>query len=232
MKKLLVTMLVAAGAWAQPETPPPPKVIELKHASAVRIRESGVLHPFIQQMNIDPNGRIVVLTALTAQKLTAAEELLRRLDVPQKNVELTFHVIAAGAAAPGSGNPIPTDLESVLKQLRTTFAFPSYRVLETAVVRTRDGSDGEVGGNVPGLGLYNIHFRPIRVTEGSPLQVRLDDLRLRHYTLVSRGEKLTSTDEGLINADIDVKEGQKVVVGKSTIRDSALFLVVSARVTD
>jgi hypothetical protein len=236
MNKLLTAVLVSSGVlYAQAPPPgewPPPKIIELKHAAAERIRSSSVLAPFVQSVNLDPSGRYLVITAMTAQKLTAAEELIKRLDVPLKNVELTFHLVAGGAATAAGTNQIPAGLESVVKQLRSTFSFPSYRVLDTAIIRTRDGSDGEVGGTIPGFGSYIIRFKPIRLSEGTPWQVRLDELMLRQRIVTGVVEKQIQTDDAFIKADVDVKDGQRVVVGKSTLRDAALFLVVSARVMD
>jgi hypothetical protein len=231
MKKLLVTLVTAAAAVCAQE-PPAPKVIELKHASAERIRSSSVLRPFVHSVELDPSGRYLVISAQTAARLTAAEELIKRLDVPLKNVELTFHIVAGGPAQSGTGTPIPAELEGVVKQLRSSFSFPSYRLLETAFVRTRDGSDGLVSGKLAQDGKYDIRFRPIRVTEGTPAQVRLDELQLRQHFLVGQTEKAPITDDAFVKADIDVKEGQKVVVGKATLRENALFLIVSANVID
>ncbi|HVN83075.1 MAG TPA: hypothetical protein VMW38_29095 [Terriglobia bacterium] len=46
-------------------------------------------------------------------------------------------------------------------------------------------------------------------------------------------DNCTYIDTG-INTDLDVREGQKVVVGKATVDNSnnALFLVLTARVVD
>ena len=234
MLKLLVTVVttaIAASAQAPPDWPPP-KVIEMRNVSAARIRDSGVLNPFIQQLNVDPNGRFVVVTAATAQKLAAAEELLRRLDVAPKNVELTFQLVAGGGVGVTAANGMPTDLELVVKQLRASFPFPSYRLLDTAMVRTRDGSDGSVQGMLPTGAFYSINFQPIRVADDSPKQVRVNGLRLRQYIVTGRTDKGNVTEDAYVTADIDVKEGQKAVVGKSTMRDTAIFLIVSARIIE
>jgi hypothetical protein len=233
LRSLAAILISAIVASAQtPAEWPPPKMVELKHVSPGRIKDSGVLNPFIQSLNVDPNGRFVVITAMTAQKLAAAEELLRRLDVAPRNVELMFHIVAGGAATQATGNTLPSDLEPVVKQLRSSFPFPAYRLLDTAMVRTRDGSDGSIDGSLPTGARYSIAFQPIRVTEESPRQVRINNLRLRHYFVTGRTEKGNITEDAYVTADIDVKEGQKAVVGKSTMRDTALFLVVSARVVD
>lgn len=232
MLRVLVTFLIAAGVLAAQA--PEPKVFELKHASAERIRSSGVLIPFVHRVDMDPSGRYLVVHATNAANLKAAEELIKRLDVPLKNIELTFHIVAGGPppAPPGTGMPVPAELEPVVKQLRSSFPFASYRLLETAMIRTRDGSDGNVSGKLADGTRYDIRFKPIRVTDGSPAQVRLDELQLRQYFIVTRTDKSTHTDDAYVKADINVKEGQKVVVGKSTLRESALFLIVSARVID
>jgi hypothetical protein len=234
MLKVLVPVVVAAIA-ASAQTPPEwpaPRVIELRHVSAARIRDSGVLNPFIQQLNVDPNGRFVVVTATTAQKVAAAEELLRRLDIAPKNVELTFHLVAGGGAGVAGANSMPADLDPVVKQLRASFPFGSYRLLDTAMVRTRDGSDGSVQGMLPTGAFYSINFQPVRIADDSPKQVRVNGLRLRQYIVTGRTEKGNITEDAYVTADIDVKEGQKAVVGKSTMRDAAIFLIVSARIVE
>ncbi|PYV91061.1 MAG: hypothetical protein DMG05_08330 [Acidobacteria bacterium] len=68
--------------------------------------------------------------------------------------------------------------------------------------------------------------------------IRIDNLRLRVDVPVKRATpsgpaEISGVDTG-INTNIDVREGQKVVVGKATIDGSnnALFLVLTAKVID
>jgi hypothetical protein len=103
-------------------------------------------------------------------------------------------------------------------------------------MRVRDGEGGELSGQLPGNVIYQIRCKPVRLAPGTPNLVRVDNLRMggRFPVVNAKGE--TNYLETGVNTDVDVKEGQEVVVGKSTMGDNAAFLVAflvaSARVLD
>ncbi len=82
---------------------------------------------------------------------------------------------------------------------------------------------------------YALQFRSARITSDEKGRVVwLDRLRLgAHVPIVGQSQNVTYTDVGIV-ADVDIREGQKVVVGKANMEgpDKALFLVVTAKIAD
>jgi hypothetical protein len=157
------------------------------------------------------------------------------MDVPRKNVELVFYIIAAGREDLTA--KLPGDLEPVVKQLRNTFTYPGYRVLESFATRLRDGSDRHEGsGTIPAVGSYSWVIPRMTVNPSEKGNViRLEALSFDFRTVEQRGsgtEKTTSFESARIASSLDVREGQKVVVGKSSYGGGAYFLVVTAKVVD
>ena len=190
--------------------------------------------------------------------LMLAEEIIKRYDVPKARppashdhgVELIAHILLAGPKG-SSGDALPADLEPVVKQLRSVFGFSDIRLLDGALVRGREARGFEVSGMLSGLiegpkmeGLsspstYNLRVKDISVEQGGKgKSVVLEDFRFKalvRYPVVSAGTSVQYqlTDLGF-NTDLNVLEGQKVVVGKTHIGEtnSALILVLSARVVE
>jgi hypothetical protein len=129
------------------------------------------------------------------------------------------------------------------QQLRNVFGVKSVRLLETVTIRSRENRPAETNGILPSLArledattFYAIRCRGVRVIPGEsgPGRIRLDDLRFSaKVPLVLANNSVSYNDIG-ITTDVDVREGQKVVVGKSTIDKAAqsIFVVVTAKVVD
>ncbi len=235
----------------------PVKIIEVRHADIDRLR--AVLTGIFQgDFKGDRTFRAMIVRA-PADRMPAIEDAIRRLDQPPpapsplKNVELTAYLVVASEQA-GSASNLPTELQPVIKQLRSTFSYQGYRLLDTLVLRTREDSAAEVSGVPPHTSekpgapppVYNFRFKSARVTSDEKGRV----IWLHEMRLGARVPIATTTVGGTgtnpvvnkqyqymdtgIAADVDIREGQKVVVGKANIEgpDKALFLVVSAKIAD
>jgi hypothetical protein len=154
---------------------------------------------------------------------------------------LTAYLLVAEQA--DTNVKLPADLQPVVKQLRSTFPnYEGYRLLETLVLRTREGGEAEVNGMAPGgkdalpPAIYNLRFRSARITSDEKGRVVwLSGMRLGVRVPIPTGpnNQFNYQDTGIM-ADVDVREGQKVVVGKANLQgpDKALFLVLAAKVID
>jgi len=248
MKKLYSLILMAvfcagsilADEWAT-------KVITIKHGNLTQIFRtitnllagSGVL--------ASTDGEHLILRG-NKDTVAGFEEVIKQLDVPpvvKKNIESTVYMIVASAQA--GSTPMPAELDPVLKQLKSVFPYKGYRVLDSFVIRSRDGEQGDTSGFVPPLPgtnvpagnkmIYTVRYH--RVTADGPdggRVVRFDQLKLgmKVPTSVDAKGSVSYADLG-ISTDVDVPEGKKVVVGKTSAvegSDGALILVISAKVVD
>ncbi|MBI4915110.1 MAG: hypothetical protein HY825_04625 [Acidobacteria bacterium] len=214
---------------------------DLKHARAQSV--AMVIGMFSGTTNVDIGARRVIWSGPPALA-PAIEDAVARLDVAPPvapSLELTFHILRAGVAE-GGGGSLPADLEGVAKQVRSVFAVTTVSLVETAMLRTSAGQHGRLGGRVKPWAQridqaeYSISFGEIQITEDAKgRSVRLPNLGfdLSIIVISSDGKARWNTKVNL-DTSIDVREGQKAVVGKASVdrTDDTILLVVTARTVD
>ena len=252
MRKLLLAVAVTAILHAQESGGgPAARIIQLKHTNAERIAEllgvftapgSGV------SVRIDRDLQRIIVHG-SPERVAMIEEFTRKLDVappPPKNIEVTVYMLAA-QQQPEAGS-IPDELAGVVKQLRGVFGLQGFRVLETMVMRGREGRGGEASGLMnPPKGddsqpsLYTFRYQRASISgEDKARTIRLDGVRFGGRIPVvsthvsTTGQKQWQYLDTGVNTDVDLREGQKVVIGKASIgaANATLFLVVSAKIVD
>jgi Bacterial type II/III secretion system short domain len=175
------------------------------------------------------------------ENIAAIEAALKRLDVaeaPKKDVELRLWVLVASNGEAAAGR-FPEDLKEAVAALKTTLTYRSYSLASSFVQRIRDGARGIHGEGVTELAPapsagdvqkkaggkamqleYQINSLSLEQGENGPATVKLDGFAL---SLVGGGRAQLKTD-------VTLRDGEKVVVGTSTVQDKGLVVVVSARV--
>jgi uncharacterized Zn-finger protein len=242
---LALMLLLPIGTWAQEkkEEPKPEqtsKVFEVRPGNVERI--TGALRNLVghDAVKTDRNlGMIVVRTQ--PELMPAVEQVVRRLDtaVPiPNNVEITVFLLEA-SREPAAGASIPAELQPTVAQLRNIFAYQNFQLLDTAVLRSRSMQTANVNGvlSVVSFGKdftlpYQVRLRPMVQTDDKARSIRIDDLRFATQVPVdSAGHPRVTAS---IEAEIDVREGQKVVVGKTGLEGTkrALILVLSGKIVD
>src|SRR5207253_5366977 len=142
-----------------------------------------------------------------------------------------------------TGTAVPAEIRDVIAQLKSTFTFKDYRMLDVLTLRTRAGSSADTTGILSGATnprLSNFSIRNATVSDDGGT-IRID--RMHAGLRIPIGPKEVPTplnnkpvtrmeymNTG-IDQDIDVKEGQKVVVGRASLEgpEKALFLILTAR---
>jgi hypothetical protein len=235
---LWIALAFAALAEAQDL---PPKIIPVRYADVNRLRNLVVTIPNVN-VKSDDQMRVLVVTG-RPDAVAAIEEMVKKLDLPPTaeptgpSFELTGYLVSG--ANQTRTDEVPADLGGVVKQLHSVFSYKSYRVMETLVMRaspTRPGynSDASTSGVLPGTNSeYNFGYRIATISAGPTRAIRLSQLYLNIHTPTSERDKegkIVTRDVG-IRTDVDLPEGQKVVVGKSNYSgaDDALILVLSVK---
>ena len=239
----LVVLSRPAQAQAQKQEPKGElvsKVFQLKHGDVNRI--VSALTPLLgygDSVKANPELKMVVVRTYK-ELIPAVDEVVRRLDVPTAapaNVELTVYLLQASQQAiPESA--IPAELQPTIKQLKGVFAYQGFRVLDTLIMRSRAGQSAETTG-VLSFGKdeaseYQFQCQPSVVSEDKTRLIRLDKLGFQTtvpYNIPGGGRNIR---RARISADVDVRKGQKVVVGKTGLEgpEKALILVVSGKVVE
>jgi hypothetical protein len=174
------------------------------------------------------------------ENIAAIEAALKRLDVaeaPRKDVELRLWVLVASNGETAAGR-FPEDLKEAVAALKTTLTYRSYSLAGSFIQRVRDGARGIHGEGVTELTPtpppgetqkkagkamqleYQIVSLSLEPGENGPAAIKLDGFGL---SLVGDGRAQLKTD-------VTLRDGEKVVVGTSTVQDKGLVVVVSARV--
>jgi hypothetical protein len=231
MKRLVIAaLLLAAPVLAQaPEKVQ--KLVTLKYIDPQAVQN------LIRMFNVDvwTNGQMkVVGLSGTKEKLAAAEEAIKQLDVPsaaQKNIELTVYFVVGTDQDKASGNPIPQELQATVTQLKSSFPFKFYGLLDVLSLRARSGVSAETSGQI---GSRITQFKVSSATlDADGTTIRLDRLHAGMRNPVQDGPgKITYVDTGISTDVVDVKEGQRLVIGRSSMDgpEKALFLVLIAKV--
>lgn len=153
------------------------------------------------------------------------------------NVEMTVYLISGSAQ--GGADDVPKDLESTVKQLHSVFAYKSYKLNESFLLRGRNlgylGSSTE--GILPGSGLrYHFGYSKLVVSGETPRMVHVDGLSLElgKPTGQFKEGKQVYDSVARINTHLDMGDGQKTVVGKSSINagGDALILVIVPKIVE
>jgi hypothetical protein len=180
------------------------------------------------------DGMKVMTISGSPANVAAAEAALKQLDVAPKNIELTVYFVAGGDNPQQlAGTAVPADVRDVIAQLKNAFTFKEYKMMDVLTLRTRAGSDAETSGligtgNPPRMTQFSIRSATI----GEDGTIRIDrmhaGLRIPFQREAGKVDYLTSG----IDQSIDVKEGQKIVVGRASLDgpEKALFLILTARV--
>ena len=247
MKQLfLISMLLAQFLAAQeqkrPEDAKPnvQKVFILKYADPNKV--AGLIGVF--GVRTYPNSDLHALAvAGSPEILPAIEDAIKRLDIPAagvQNIELTAYYLIGGDAENTPGSAPPKELESVVTQLKNSFAFKTYRLLDILALRTRTGRSADTSSNPgpvsPGSpsAVTQLHTGSLALSpDGTTVSVEGMKAGLRLPVPTGGGAGQFSYIDLGLNANVDIKEGQKVVVGRLSVnKDQALFLVLTARVVN
>jgi len=229
----------------------------------VRVENADFLELYNALATIIDGKGLALIESQQAIALTGSPEfiattkaIIARMDtpppapVPKRNIELTVYLLTAseqGATAPGEATP--DGLEEVITEMKKTFPYQDYRLWNTVFLRCRDGEDAESSGMLPGdadviqqvgSAMFKFRARRISIEAGAdPHLIHIDDLTVAAEIPMVQGSsgqvtRVSRHDIGL-STHVDVREGQKAVIGKANIDaagNAALFIVLTAEVVD
>ncbi len=213
-----------------------PRVFVLKYVEPNWIRT--LLFPYGAIVQTQDSLNSVAVRA-PAAVIDSIAQLIKQMDTPanaKKSVELTGYLILGTPVAVATADPIPPALKPVIDQLKNVLAYKSYSVVDTIIGRTMEGNRIEMNGSAartadaaPALTRYQLQLTPNVTGEGNSQSVRL----VVNFNGNMQGQNVREDNTPVgISSTLDIRVGQQVVVGKSTIRDYALILVMSTKLVD
>ena len=213
------------------------RVFELKHRDPADL--AVVLHPLgsgYRGATMSANREFRTISVRDfPENIAAIEAAVKRLDVVEAaktDIELRLWVLLASHNETG-GSRLPDDLKEAVGALKSALTYRSYALVGSFVERVRDGARGIRGEGVTDIGdpgeksarkamqlEYQINSLSLEPSEKGPATLRLDGF---YFTLAGGGRAQLRTD-------VTIRDGEKVVVGTSTVQDRGLVVVVSGRV--
>src|SRR5262249_8180115 len=239
MKRLLTLILLAAPFVFGAGEPAITRIFQLKYADPQLIVR--LVAPSAVRIDSDRQLKAVSVTA-SKEAFPEIEQLIARFDVPPppvRNIEVTIYLMSA-LNTPSSA-PIPAEMEPVVKQLKGMFSYKGYQLIDTQVIRVREGLGGEASAVVDGKSVASartvsqMKFRAVSTSvDEKGRAVKVDGLRVGLRIPVPDSKGGYSYIDTGINTDVDIREGQKVVVGKANMEgsDRASIVVLSAKVLE
>jgi hypothetical protein len=231
MKRIVLwAVLIVAPVAAQT---PITKLVTLRNTEPRAIE--SMLQMFGVHINSNNQMKTMAISG-TAENLAAAEAAIKQLDVAPKNIDLTVYFVVGGDQPNLMGGAVPQDLRDVITQLKSTFTFKEYKMLDVLTLRTRAGSSAETSGilntnNPPRMSQFSIRNTTVS-EDGTTIRIDRMHAGLRIPVGGLSAQKNVDYINSGIDQDVDVKEGQKVVVGRSSLEgpQQALFLILTAHV--
>ncbi len=221
------------------------KIFQLKYIEPSRLTD--LVSKMIPGLppSADDRLKVLVISGCFAYQMEAVEEVVKTLDVPQPpaiDVELTAYILAERPQQIPATD-LPSELNEVIAQLKKTFNFPGFQLLNTAVIRTQDNESGIVNGAAGPANNYRLEFSRLNVISGERgPTIHISNLIFSfsspEYTPDSKdntwGGKPKDVWGAGLRTSIDIIGGQKVVVGKTSTQfpDRAVFLILMAKVVE
>ena len=209
-------------------------------------RSLALLGSGFQGATLDVNTDLSTITVRDfPENVATIEEALARLDVPAKpDPGIDVHLwVLVGSTGGKEGGDFPAELGDVVAELRSALRYSSYALMASAIHSTVPGE------GIQGSGVAQNELVGFEGPQGMPL--------IYAYTLrrvgLRRGEERNSFDIEALNFEmkvpivqgdstqyvdvgfqtpVTIREGEKVVVGTTTMGDRALVLVVTMGVRE
>ena len=208
-------------------------------ASAVKLLGSGFKG---SALGINSDLRTITVRDF-AENVAAIEDAIKRLDQPAgaPDIEMKISVLIA-SKTPLSGPAAPEELAPVVKQLQSTLSYTHYGLMTATVHRTKIGNGIEGSGVAEPtlLGMTAQQERPIfysyelqRITGATGTDVPSIDVGRFEFSMrvpIDIGNGSIQYQNVGFKTPVSIKQGEKVVIGTTTMGSKALIVVVTANI--
>ncbi len=214
------------------------KIFDVKYREPSSI--AGVLRQLgsgFKGAGISANNEFNTLTVRDfPENLATIEEAIKRLDTPiapPASVQMHMHVLLASnrVGGPPAGE-IPVELKDVITELRGTLTYRNYELITSVLQRlteTNRGLNGSGLAQIPGAqsGVTTARYEyMVAELSFAPGASGAQSIQIRDFTFSLLGEGI----QGRVQTALNLRDGEKVVVGTATINDRALIVVLIPKI--
>lgn len=221
---------------AKPAAKPPFKteLIRLKYFSSMQMMSLARTYLSREsQVTPGPDAKILVVSDYpeNVEKLLQA---IRQVDVKPADLQFTVQLILGSDTEEKSGEQVPTD--PVMRELRNLLKYKVYSLLDTSLIRAMDNADTQVRMGEKAEFEFYIKPKVIKDEKGSLIQmeVRLRQIRIAGVPPNATSSKVEYITTDLIGTTLNLKPGDKTVVGVSKLDGGGkgLILIISGKIVD
>ena len=165
-------------------------------------------------------------------------------------LEIQLHILVARKTSDGEDEKLPAALDAVVKQLKATFSFKSYRLATALLNRVKNGGRLSVrwtgnpllgqpapAGSTPGNNDFGLQQVKLEKDDAGRDVVQIGNFSFRASVTVplpivaSAGVPNFQYEQTGITTDLSVREGEPTIVGTLDVGPSgdALIIVVTAK---
>jgi hypothetical protein len=249
MKKGILALIVLAFAFAvvapafaedAPQEKPAAKpalrteIIHLKYYRGVRM--NGLINAYLSRdgrIEQGPDEKILVISDY-AENIEKILQAIRQLDVKPADLQFTVQLILGSDTEEKGGEPVPND--PVIRELRNLLKYKSYFLLDTSLMRAMDNSDTQVRMGEKAEFEFQIRPKVIKDEKSSLIQmeVRLRQIRIAGMPPNATSSKVEYITTDLIGTTLNLKPGDKTVVGVSKLDGGGkgLILIISGKIVE
>jgi hypothetical protein len=214
------------------------KIFEVKYREPTSI--ANVLRQLgsgFKGAGVSPNNEFNTLTVRDfPENLATIEEAIKRLDTPAtppSSVQMHMHVLlASNRGGPPPAGEIPAELKDVITELRGTLTYRNYELVTSILQRLT-----ETNRALQGSGLAQIPGAQSNLTTANyeyfvnqlsfvPSASGAQAIQIQDFSFTMVGEGI----RGKLQTALNLRDGEKVVVGTATINDRALIVVLVPKI--
>ncbi|GAB4364894.1 MAG: hypothetical protein OHK0021_08650 [Bryobacter sp.] len=241
--KLLTFFLLAASMFAQE---PVTRVFEFLPEDGEKMQKiSAMFSNNSRRVLVEPALGLIVMTGPEAQ-VAEVETFLKKFYKPKaleggisvspnRNIELVTQILYARSE--GNESNYPATLQPIVQQLKQLTQLNSFNVVETQVVRLRNGTNFELRGTmhlpgIPEMAATSYGYSGTMQISGAKVQG--DKIRFSGRVPYRVGEGQYQFMEVALVTSFDLKPGQSTVIGKTnaSTKDGSIILILTARLVD
>jgi hypothetical protein len=197
-------------------------------------------------------GSSVCSSQATAQTEQSSQASTRAKSEDAAGLEVQLHLIVARKTADGEEEKLPASFDAVVRQLKSTFTFKSYRLATTLLNRVRNGgklslrwvgspllASAAATAATPGFNEFNVQVVKLIQDESGRDVVQMSNFNfgtripIQTSSIASTGVStpVVMYENTGITTDISMREGEPTIVGTLNVGPSgdALIIVVMAK---
>jgi hypothetical protein len=232
----------SAQEKAQKETPLRKEIVKLKYVRAQDIQ--SILQAYVGRgghVSFNPSMPSILSVSDTPENVDKILAAVREIDVKPADIQFTVQLVL-GAETGEPGKESMTN-DPIIRELKNLLKYKTYTLLDASLVRAMDHEDSEVR-----LGEktdFELQLRP-KVMRDEKTSLIQTMVRLRRIvpavqsSITAPGSSaptpVTVTEHGemLIGTTLNIKSGEKAVVGVSKLDGGGkgLILIISGKIVD